>query len=57
MVRGLPISIYHFKGGIAAGLPFLGIIVSAVVSYIFYVFYLYPKFAKLNWKVAPDLLS
>jgi len=48
------VGIYHFKGGIA-GLPFLGIIVSAVVSYIFYVFYLrlylYPKFAKLNWQV------
>ena len=51
------VDIYHFKGGIA-GLPFIGIVVGALISYIFYVFYLrlylYPKFARLNWKVEPE---
>jgi DHA1 family multidrug resistance protein-like MFS transporter len=49
--------IYHFKGGIL-GLPFIGIIVGALISYVFYVFYLllylYPKFARLNWQVEPE---
>lgn len=49
--------IYHFTGGIA-GLPFIGIVVGALFSYIFYVIYLltylYPKFDRLDWKAPPE---
>jgi DHA1 family multidrug resistance protein-like MFS transporter len=51
------IDIYHFKGGVS-GLPFLGIVVGALVSYICYVFYIIfylgPKFARLNFNVPPE---
>ena len=51
------VDIYHFKGGIA-GLPFLGIVVGAVASYIVYVFYIIlylgPRFARLRHDVPPE---
>lgn len=49
--------IYGFKGGIA-GLPFLALAVGAIVSYIGYcaynIFYLGPRFQKLNFNVPPE---
>ncbi|KAF8309010.1 MFS general substrate transporter [Clavulina sp. PMI_390] len=47
---------YHFKGGVA-GLPFIGILVGAIASYIFYViylkYYLFPRFNQLNSEGKP----
>ncbi|KAF8305616.1 MFS general substrate transporter [Clavulina sp. PMI_390] len=44
------VDIYHFQGGIA-GLPFIGILVGAIVSYTFYVlylkYYLFPRFGRI----------
>lgn len=49
--------IYGFKGGVA-GLPFIGIIIGALLSYIFYVgynyYYLAPKFVRLHFNVPPE---
>jgi DHA1 family multidrug resistance protein-like MFS transporter len=49
--------IYGFKGGVA-GLPFIGIIIGALLSYIFYVgynyYYLGPKFVRLHFNVPPE---
>lgn len=51
------IGIYHFKGGVS-GLPFLGIVVGAFVSYIFYIMYIIlylgPKFVRLKFNVPPE---
>lgn len=51
------VDIYHFTGGIA-GLPFLSLLIGALISYIFYIFYnilyLGPRFAKLNFNPPPE---
>lgn len=43
--------IYHFRGGIA-GLPFIGIVIGALLSFLFYAFYvqfyLHPSFDRLH---------